>query len=152
MVNMAKTLGYMVTWTTYGTWLQGDERGYVREGKICGRNPRLEQRNKENQTGNTIKLTNKQKNIVRKSIMEEARRLGQIVHSIAVCTNHVHMVVSYISDGIEKSVKHYKNASLVALRKDGFVGRVWTRGYDKRYCFDEKSLKNRIEYIKKHEQ
>ena len=102
--------------------------------------------------GNTIKLTSKQKNIVRKSLMEEARKLGQKVHSIAVCTNHVHMVVSYISDGIEKSVKHYKNASLVALREDGFVGRVWTRGYDKRYCFDEKSLKNRIEYINKHEQ
>jgi REP element-mobilizing transposase RayT len=142
----------MVTWTTYGTWLQGDERGYVREGKIYGGNPRLEQRNKENQTGNTIKLTKQQKDIVRKAIMEEAHKLGQKVHSIAVCTNHVHMVVSYIRDGIEKSVKHYKNASLVALRKDGFVGRVWTRGYDKRYCFDEKSLKNRIEYIKKHEQ
>jgi REP element-mobilizing transposase RayT len=142
----------MVTWTTYGTWLQGDERGYVRKGKILGRNPGLEQRNKENQTGNTIKLTNKQQHIVRKAIMEEARKLGQKVHSITVCTNHVHMVVSYFSDGIEKSVKHYKNASLVALRKDGFVGRVWTRGYDKRYCFDEKSLKNRIEYINKHEQ
>ena len=147
---MGKTLGYMVTWTTYGTWLQGDKRGYVREGKICGRNPRLEQRNKENQMGNTIKLTSKQKNIVRKSLMEEARKLGQKVHSIAVCTNHVHMVVSYISDGIEKSVKHYKNSSLVALRKDGFVGRIWTRGYDKRYCFDEKSLKNRIDYVERH--
>jgi REP element-mobilizing transposase RayT len=150
MVDMAKTLGYMVTWTTYGTWLQGDERGYVRDGKICGRNPGLEQRNKEKQTGNTIKLTNKQKNIVRKAIPEEAHKLGQILHSIAVCTNHVHMVVSYISDGIERSVKHYKNASLAALRKDGFVGRVWTRGYDKRYCFDEKSLKNRIDYVERH--
>jgi REP element-mobilizing transposase RayT len=147
---MAKTLGYMVTWTTYGTWLQGDERGYVMDGKICGRNPKLEQRNKENQTGNTIKLAKKQKNIVRKAIMEEARKLGQTVHSIAVCTNHVHMVVSYISGGIEKSVKHYKNASLVALRKDGFIGRIWTRGYDKRYCFDEKSLKNRIDYVERH--
>jgi len=147
---MAKTLGYMVTWTTYGTWLQGDERGYIRDGKICGRNPRLERRNKENQTGNTIKFTNKQKNIVLKAIMEEARKLGQEVHSIAVCTNHVHMVVSYISDGIEKSVKHYKNASLVALRKDGFVGRVWTRGYDKRYCFDVKSLKNIFDYVERH--
>ena len=32
---MAKTLGYMITWTTYGTWLQGDERGYVKDGNIC---------------------------------------------------------------------------------------------------------------------
>lgn len=147
---MAKTLGYMVTWTTYGTWLQGDKRGYVRRGKICERNPRLEQRNKDNQMGNTIKLTNKQQSIVRKAILEEAYKLGQKVHSIAVCSNHVHMVVGYSGDSIEKSVKSYKNASLFALRKDGYVGRVWTRGYDKRYCFDEKSLCARIDYVRRH--
>ena len=147
---MAKTLGYMVTWTTYGTWLQGDKRGYVRDGKIFGQNPRLEQRNKKNQTGNIIKLTNKQQNIVRKAILEEARKMGQQVFAIAVCSNHIHIVVGYSGDGIETSVKHYKNSSMVALRKDGLVGRVWTRGYDKRFCFDEKSLKNRIDYVEKH--
>ena len=31
---MAKTLGYLITWTTYGTWLQGDERGYAKKGKV----------------------------------------------------------------------------------------------------------------------
>ena len=29
---MEKTLGYMITLTTYGTWLQGDKRGYVKNG------------------------------------------------------------------------------------------------------------------------
>jgi hypothetical protein len=24
----------MITFTTYGTWLQGDERGYVKNGRI----------------------------------------------------------------------------------------------------------------------
>jgi len=33
-VIMSKTLGYMLTWTTYGTWLQGDERGYVKDGQV----------------------------------------------------------------------------------------------------------------------
>ena len=42
---MAKTLGYMVTWTTYGTWLQGDERGYVKNGKILSENPALKKVN-----------------------------------------------------------------------------------------------------------
>jgi hypothetical protein len=28
---MVKTLGYMITFTTHGTWLQGDERGFVKE-------------------------------------------------------------------------------------------------------------------------
>ncbi len=29
---MGKTLGYMVTWTTYGSRLQGDARGFVKDG------------------------------------------------------------------------------------------------------------------------
>jgi hypothetical protein len=29
---MSKIIGYMVTWTTYGSWLPGDERGYVKDG------------------------------------------------------------------------------------------------------------------------
>jgi len=31
---MGKLIGYMVTWTTYGSWLQGDKRGYVKNGEI----------------------------------------------------------------------------------------------------------------------
>ena len=26
-------IAYMLTWTTYGTWLQGDERGYGKDGE-----------------------------------------------------------------------------------------------------------------------
>jgi len=29
-----RIIGYMVTWTTYGTWLQGEKKGYVKNGKI----------------------------------------------------------------------------------------------------------------------
>ncbi len=28
MWGMGKVIGYMVTWTTYGTWLQGEEKGF----------------------------------------------------------------------------------------------------------------------------
>jgi len=28
---MARMIGYMLTWTTYGTWLQRDKRGYVKD-------------------------------------------------------------------------------------------------------------------------
>jgi len=35
---MVKTLGYMITWTTYRTWLQGGEKGFVKKGKVRGEN------------------------------------------------------------------------------------------------------------------
>ena len=28
-----RIIGYMVTWTTYGTWVQGEKKGYVKNGK-----------------------------------------------------------------------------------------------------------------------
>ena len=30
---MARMIGYILTWTTYDTWLQGNKRGYVKDGE-----------------------------------------------------------------------------------------------------------------------
>ena len=30
--NIGEPLAYFLTWTTYGTWLPGDERGWNRKG------------------------------------------------------------------------------------------------------------------------
>jgi len=29
---LRRLFGYMLTWTTYGTWVQGDRRGFVKDG------------------------------------------------------------------------------------------------------------------------
>lgn len=31
---MSEPLAYFITWTTYGTWLPGDPRGWVKEGSV----------------------------------------------------------------------------------------------------------------------
>jgi len=33
----------MVTWRTYGTWLQGTKKGYVKDGEVIKKNERLRQ-------------------------------------------------------------------------------------------------------------
>ena len=63
--DMAKTVGYMLTWTTFGTWLQGDERGYVKKGKILGENPKLKKANVESMLRNEVRLNKKQQEIVK---------------------------------------------------------------------------------------
>ena len=132
--------------TTYGTWLQGDEKGYVKKGKILGANPKLRRANIENMPGNEVRLNKEQEGIVRAAILNEAEKGGEKTLAIAVCSNHVHVVLRYTGKPIEKTVGRFKNAARVALQRCGFIGRVWARGFDKRYCFDEKSLKNRINY------
>ena len=147
---MGKMIGYLITWTTYGTWLQGDKRGYVKHGEVSGENKRLRESNICSQRGKVVRLTLQQQEVVRKAILREAKNLGQKIYAIAVCTNHIHVVVDCIDEAIETVVARYKKAARQALNVNGFLGRVWTRGYDKRYCFDEKSLKDRIGYVHRH--
>ncbi len=39
-----------------------------------------------------------------------------------------------------------------AFRQEGLEGKVWARGYDKRFCFEEVSVESRIAYVVKHEE
>ncbi|MBN2594153.1 MAG: hypothetical protein JXA81_11650 [Sedimentisphaerales bacterium] len=84
---MAKTLGYMITFTTYGTWLQGDERGFVKNGVTCAANQSLTDSNKQNLSKNPVKLSKSHRAIAAKAIYEKANRLNQNVLALAVCSN-----------------------------------------------------------------
>jgi hypothetical protein len=67
-----------------------------------------------------------------------------------VCSNHVHIVAEYVDVPIGVIAGYYKNAGRVALQKNGFKGRVWTGGYDRRFCFNERELRARVDYVNKH--
>jgi len=142
----------MVTFTTYGTWLQGDERRYVKNGKVLEGNERLLNANKKAMPQQVVRLTRGQKEIVRQAILNEAKELRQELFAISVWSNHIHIAAENIDEPIDKIVGRYKAAATKALTKTGFEGKVWTRGYDKQFCFDDKSLNKRIAYVQKHNQ
>ncbi len=73
---MAKTLGYMITWTTYGTWLQGDKRGYVKDGGIYPANPLLAKVNEQSLVKDPVTLSNAHRAIVTQAISEKAKQLN----------------------------------------------------------------------------
>jgi len=68
----------------------------------------------------------------------------------AVCSNHVHIVVRAINQPHYKVTQMYKRAATNRLRDVGIEGKVWTRGYDVRFCFDEEALKQKIDYVQGH--
>jgi REP element-mobilizing transposase RayT len=140
-------VGYMVTWTTYGTWLQGDKRGYVKKGETLEGNERLQQANKDLLKHNTIILTFAECDIVSKAIIAETQKIGHTIEAIAVRSNHVHIAARPCKETIEQIVSRYKNISRIALNRKE---RIWTRGFDKQFCFSERDFKQRIEYVEKH--
>ena len=147
---MGKVIGYMVTWTTYGTWLQGDKRSYVKDGRILEGEQRLLELCKGLQKGKTVKLTKPEKEIVRRAISSESQRIGQKLETLAVCTNHVHLAARPCDKSIERIVSMYKSVVTRALRYSGRAGPIWTSGFDKRFCFTEADLARKIEYIQNH--
>lgn len=147
---MAKVFGYMVTWTTYGSWLQGDKRGYVRKGRVLSGSEGLERANKSMRRCGTSKLGKAEREIITRAILAEGERIGERILAISVGSNHVHVVIAGGGKTISKVVSRLKCAAYYEAQKDGVGRRLWTRGYDKRLCLDEQSLAARIRYVERH--
>jgi REP element-mobilizing transposase RayT len=146
---MAKTIGYMVTWTTYGSWLQGDERKYSKDGEILPPNEELADANSKALTKDVVQLSFNQRRIAEEAIRQKAIQFGQRIYALSVCAKHVHLVAEYIPRPIGIVVQRYKSCAVRALRKEGLQGRVWTAGFNKRYCFDANTLQVKINYVNK---
>lgn len=140
----------MLTWTTYGTWLQGHKKGYVKNGEVLKPSESLEKDNLSRLKCSPVRLNRRQKMIVETAIKEKALALNQKISAIIVYSNHVHVVVEKDALSIEETVSHYKNAARVALRNSGFNTRLWSRGFDKQFCYNQKELEQKIAYVKRH--
>ena len=111
---MANTLGYMITWTTYGSWLQGEEKGYVKDGVTYKENIAIKKDCQNKMKGNPVRLRPNEKEIVRQAILKSAKRFNQEILAISVFSDHVHVVCRYIDVPIHIIAGFYKNAARVA--------------------------------------
>ena len=149
-IDMARMIGFMATWTTYGSWLQGNKKGYVKNGITLKANPELEKSNIALLKHDEINIPKSLRAIVKNAILKEAEEIGQKVYAIAVCSNHVHIVVESIGKKCSYSVGRFKKAVINELRKYGFHDKVWTKGFDKRYCYNQQELEKKIKYVQRH--
>ncbi len=139
---MALTVGYMLTWRTYGTWAAGDARGQTGLARYC----------REQMKGNAVRLDGRATKLVHEAIAQEAKRWGEKIEALAVRSDHVHVVVRYGGQPIDEFVSACKAAGRLALKGEGFEGKVWAKGYDKRFCFDESAMETRIGYVEEHDE
>jgi REP element-mobilizing transposase RayT len=140
----------MLTWTTYGSWLPGDERGYVADGRVLPGQVAILERNRKRQKSSAVKLSAQEKEIVKETILGEAKKIGHKLEALTVCSNHVHLLARPYTQSIEEVVGRYKSLTTRALWKEGRRGRIWSKGYDKRFCFTDEDIATRAEYIENH--
>jgi hypothetical protein len=146
-VGMA-TLGTMLTFTTYGTWLRGDARGWVDDGIVMPPDPPLEACDRERMKYEAFRFDAERLLAVGDAIGVSLReRQSQTILALTVQTWHVHIVIGTTSFGIDQVVKCAKDAGRYHLR----LGRpLWSDGYDKRFCFDGRALAARVDYVERH--
>ncbi len=91
---------YFVTFTCYGTWLHGDERGSIDRDHNEWQTPPLEPDEERERREfallkhSPVKLGPKQRTIVHRAIEEVCQHRGWRLHALNVRTNHVHVVVT----------------------------------------------------------
>jgi hypothetical protein len=94
-----RILAYHLTFTSYGTWLHGDDRWSVdRKSKDIDRkyvppNPILHEFMEGRLKHPKVKLDAKARRIVREAIEDYCKFKAWQIHAINVRTNHVHVVV-----------------------------------------------------------
>jgi REP element-mobilizing transposase RayT len=151
-------LAYHITWTTYGTWLPGDARGWVTWGQwgVKPPNPEREREARECMVESAVVLTEEQRALVEQTIREHCRIRGWLLHAVNVRSNHVHVVVTADRDP-DEVMKQFKAwcsrklsdaAGLVRTVAKRAGRRHWfTEGGDKELIDNEDYLHNAITYV-----
>ena len=89
-------LAFHIVWTTYGTWLPGDWRGWVRKGvsRIQEPDPDLERQARNRMVESAVLLSAEQRAIVEQTILEHCRIRKWKLHAVNARSNHIHVVVT----------------------------------------------------------
>ena len=152
---MSEPLAYFLTWTTYGTWLPGDSRGWVnRHGKrdaiVEAPCPALESHARGLMKDPPVVLDLKMREAADTGMRQACREFGWTIHALDVRSNHVHVVVTACDAAPGKVMGILKVRGTQALNALGFGGdrdRWWTREGSKRILNSPASVEAAIRYV-----
>ena len=151
-------IAYHLIWTTYGTWLPGDARGWIESGMpgVQGPDPAREDRAREMMAEPAVRLTPEQREIVTQAVRDHCRIKGWQLHAVNVRSNHVHVVLTCPCPG-EQARDQFKqwagrrlsdHAGLTTPVAQKAGRRRWfTEGGDVRPIDDERYFANAVEYV-----
>jgi REP element-mobilizing transposase RayT len=94
---------YRLLWTTYGTWLPGDERSWMHKGEPAVQPPdaEFERACRADMREDMVLLDPAQKRVVAATIADHCRHRGWLLLALASKTNHAHTVVEADRTGEE---------------------------------------------------
>ena len=147
---MSEIVGVFITWTTYGTWLPGDARGWrSRKGGHQLPNPDLLLMSTNRLISEPIKLRPMDRQTVEEACRKHCEHRGWVLHAVNARTNHVHVVVSaYLKAQLIRDQLKANCTKELRLQPEPLMcERTWTKGGDCEILFSDDDLANAIDYV-----
>ncbi len=156
---------WLITWTTYGTWLPGSKRGFVGNVRVAGGRqethnayatpydanlPRLEEWVRGRMTGPPVALTPADTAAMTAQFMETARIREWELVAASVMFNHTHILVGTPAaadpDKTRETLKSWATRAVMKRRPLPPNGTFWTVNGSARTRKDEKAVRAGIVY------
>jgi len=150
-------IAYLITFTTYGTWLHGDKRGSVNKehnrysSAFVNPNSGLHRKEQIALKNPPFVLKQSQREMVLKDILRVCEFRGWFAHAVHVRSSHIHIVVSG-EEKPEKMMVNFKAYATRAIRKcnneQTTIRKYWTRHGSTKYIWTKESLVSTIKYVR----
>jgi len=148
--NDGDPIAYFITWTTYGSWLPGDERGWWRKGgKLQSTNMLIQSMAADDMKEQAFRLNSEQRRVVEETITRHCEIRSWVLHAVNVRSNHVHVVVTapgYAPETVRDQLKAWCSRRVKATRSSR--KRFWTEGASCRWINREEQLEAAIAYVR----
>jgi|GEM_PF-458022 len=160
------TCTWLITSTTYGTWLPGDVRGYVSQTErdsgdwsISNQPGTPFDSGDENRReiaqqslrGDPIYLTAEHATIIAEQFRQTASHRGWLLHAIAIMSNHFHLVVtSPVETPAEHLLRDFKSYAARQLNRHfskPISGTWWTESGSRRVLKTPHAIEDAIRYV-----
>ena len=152
---MPDPLAFFMTWSNYGTWLPGDERGWIEYHhgwKFPDPARKLEAEARMSEDACLLDAV--ERALVEKTIEEHCRRRGWELYAVNCRSNHLHVVVAAHAkpDMMRAQFKARCTRRLKELAARRGAAHVrdnwWAERGSRRYLNDEASLADATAYVK----
>jgi len=151
-MNNDEPIAFFITWSVYGTHLQGTSNGWKKYGKGEMRpQPLLENWHRERLNHSIILLDQTQREVVSNAALHHCNHRNWRLWECNARTNHVHAVVTAIGQSGKVVRDQLKANCTRSLRERFAIFRerpVWTVGGDWRCINSESELHRVIEYAR----
>ncbi len=151
--SIHQPLAYLLTFRSYGTWLHGDPRGWVKRshGNPSLRSPHegIRRASERLLVNAPVILDARQRLLIHRTVEQVCEARGWRLLAVNVRTNHVHVVVSGCGTP-EPMMTAFKACSTRTLRKEHAVGaesRVWARHGSTRYLWRDEAVAAACRYV-----